>query len=346
MSESSTSNYSGLTSSVRAVIGAEVLVIDRDKSVRGGVVKLASEARMNATCVEDPSEAWELLRDRYFSVAIVDMDSPRPGAGIDTVTSIQMISPTTSILVLTPRKSYEAAVEAIRAGASDVIHKSPDSVEYLKGTIVSAAAASQKRRELSSVLKGASATHDKFLQLLMAAEREVIDLEDQIAQRDTETIGGGLRILVADPKPELAKALEKLAPEKYEIVHAQTGGEALDRGSSSTGFHFALIAHDLPDLPQSMVSRSLKGQSPELVALHYTGPTQGGVVELVDEGNGAIVVSNFTDAAQLVERLPDLAEAFYAKEKLRRYTQAFREKHYDFVRKFVSLKEKLDEIVL
>ena len=341
---SEASNKSIMTSSVRAVIGAEVLVIDRDASVREGIKTLAAEVKMNVTGVADPAEAWELLQSRFFSVAVIDLDTPHPNAGLDTVTSMQMVSRTTSIIVLTPRKSYDAAMEVIRAGAIDVVHKSPDSILHLKHKLVAAAGASQRQRELGTTLRQASKTHEKFLQLLMSAERQVTDLEDKIAKRDPATLGGELRILVVDRADGFPGELASLAPKGFRFEHAQSGGEALDRASSSP-FHFALVSHDLPDLPQSMVARSLKSQHPELVALNYRGPCQGGHVEIADAGPGAVVVSNFSEARQLIERLPDLAEAFRAKELQRRYTQAFREKHYEFVRQFVSFKERLDSLI-
>jgi hypothetical protein len=45
---------------------------------------------------------------------------------------------------------------------------------------------------------------------------------------------------------------------------------------------------------------------------------------------------------QLADRLDELAEAFRAKARERRYTQAFRERHYDFLRRYVELKLKID----
>lgn len=338
------SNKSRMTSSVRAVIGAEVLVIDRDASVGEGIRKLAAEVKMNATCVTDPAEAWELLQSRFFSVAVIDLDTPHPNAGLETVISMQMVSRTTSIIVLTPRKSYEAAMEAIRAGAVDVVYKSPESVPHLKHKLVTAAGTSQRQRELGATLRQASKTHEMFLQLLMSAEREVIDLEDKLANRDPATLGGELNILVVDRGSDFPSELVALAPKGFRFEHAQSGGEALDR-ASSTPFHLALVSHDLPDLPQSMVARSLKSHHPELVALTYRGPCPGGNVEIADAGAGALVVANFTEARQLTDRLPDLAEAFRAKELQRRYTQAFREKHYEFVRTFVSFKERLDALI-
>jgi len=40
--------------------------------------------------------------------------------------------------------------------------------------------------------------------------------------------------------------------------------------------------------------------------------------------------------------LDELADAWRAKAKERRYTQAFRERHYDFLRRYVELKTKIE----
>jgi hypothetical protein len=50
----------------------------------------------------------------------------------------------------------------------------------------------------------------------------------------------------------------------------------------------------------------------------------------------------FDDTAQLINRLDELAEAFRARARERRYTKNFREKHYDFLRRYVELKTKID----
>ncbi|MCP4448406.1 MAG: hypothetical protein GY811_24150 [Myxococcales bacterium] len=209
--------------------------------------------------------------------------------------------------------------------------------------MIVAAGRSQQQRQLRALLAEAGGVHEMSLQLLMEAEREVVDLEDTIAKRDSAQIGGEIRILVVDRTTEFPEELDKMAPAGYTIEHVQSGGEALDR-VSTTSFHFALVSHDLPDLPQSMVARSLKSQSPELVALSFRGPGDSGKVEIANAEPGTVVIADFSKTEQLVERLPDLGEAFRAKEKQRRYTQAFRAKHHDFARKFVSFKDKLDGV--
>jgi len=54
------------------------------------------------------------------------------------------------------------------------------------------------------------------------------------------------------------------------------------------------------------------------------------------------VVEKFEEPGLLIARLDELAAAFRAKAKERRYTQAFRERHYDFLRRYVEIKAKID----
>jgi len=58
-----------------------------------------------------------------------------------------------------------------------------------------------------------------------------------------------------------------------------------------------------------------------------------------------MLVTPFTEAKQLVERLDQLAEAWRVKARERRYTQAFRERHYDFLRRYVELKTKIERAI-
>ena len=46
-----------------------------------------------------------------------------------------------------------------------------------------------------------------------------------------------------------------------------------------------------------------------------------------------------------LDRLDELAEAWRVKARERRYTQAFREKHYDFLRRYVELKTKIERAI-
>ena len=68
-------------------------------------------------------------------------------------------------------------------------------------------------------------------------------------------------------------------------------------------------------------------------------------LNLVEHAGMRTLVSPFTEAKQLGDRLDQLAEAWRVKARERRYTQAFRERHYDFLRRYVELKTKIERAI-
>jgi two-component system response regulator TctD len=332
-----------MLSMARELVGIEVLVVDQDEKVHKGLMTLLSQAGLHVTCVADPEDALGNVERQFYSVILADIDTPTPGAGVETIREIKKRSPTSMIVALTPRRAYDDAVEAVRAGAIDLILKAPDSVEYLHDRVREAAGRSVGKREVDSVLNDVRGSQEEFLQRFMDAERRAMDLQDRLAGKDpNRTVDvGELRVLIVDEVDELADTLNTASPAGYSFVHATSGGEGLDRASTGQ-FHYAMVAEDVHDLPTSMIVRSIKTQNPETVVLQFRGPSDNGQVELVETAGTRVIISPFTDAKQILERLHELAEAFRAKSRERRYLQAFREKHYDFLRKYVELKTKIE----
>jgi len=171
-----------------------------------------------------------------------------------------------------------------------------------------------------------------------------MDLADQLAGRDPGRGGGAideLRVLVIDEVDDFVSAVGGAAGAGYAFVHATSGGEGLDRISTQP-FHYAMIAEDVTDLPATTIARTIRNQHPDTVVLTFLGPADNGKVDLVETNGTRSLVKPFNDAKQLVARLGELAEAWRAKARERRYTQAFREKHYDFLRRYVEIKTKID----
>jgi DNA-binding NtrC family response regulator len=329
-----------------ALVGVEVLVLDGDDRVHAGIEQLLSEASLHVTCTADPAKALQLVERQFFSVALVDIDTPAPRGGIATIARIKQISPTTMVIAMTPRRSYDDTVDAVRAGAVDSILKAPESVAYLKDRVLDAAGRSVGRREVDTVLDDIKRVHDEFLQRFMDAEKRALDLADQAAGRDLSRTSGidELRVLVIDEVEDFYDAMVAAKPKGYSFAHATSGGEGLDR-SSSGAFHYAMIAEDVTDLPARTVARTIRNQQPDTVVLTFLGPAENGHVDLVETHGTRTIVRPFDEAGKLVARLDELAEAWRAKARERRYAQAFRERHYDFLRRYVELKTKIERAI-
>jgi DNA-binding NtrC family response regulator len=328
-----------------ALVGVEVLVLDADKRVHAGVEQLLSEVHLHVTCVTDAASALELVDRQFFSVALVDIDTLTPREGIETIRAIHMRSPTTMIIALTPRRSFEDAVDAVRAGAVDLILKAPESVAYLKERVLDAAGRSVGKRAIDSVLLEVQKVHDEFLTRFMEAERRAIDANDKIAGRDDSRMIGldEMRVMVVDETDGFVSAMQKAKPQGFAFIHVTSGGEALDRMTAQ--FHYAMISVALSDLPVRTLAKTIRNQAPDTIVLTYEGPGDGGHVDLVEAGGTRSVLKPFTEATQLLGQLDQLAEAWRVKARERRYAQMFREKHYDFVRRYVELKTKIERAI-
>jgi DNA-binding response OmpR family regulator len=247
------------------------------------------------------------------------------------------------VIALTPRRSYDDVVAAVRAGAIDLILKAPDSVAYLKERVLEAIGRSVGKREVDTVLDDIKSVHDEFLRHFMEAERRAIDATDQLAGLDPKRNApmDDMRVLVVDEVDDLVSAMIDSPIDGFQFVHATSGGEGLDR-ISSAAFHYAMIAEDVSDLPAKMIASTIRNQHPDTVVLTFLGPSENGKVDLVETHGSRTLLSPFDDAAKLIARLDDLAEAWRAKARERRYTQAFRERHYDFLRRYVEIKTKIE----
>ena len=342
--ETSGSYRSQLAASL--LVGIEVLVLDADTRVHAGIEQLLSEAQLHVTCVATSDEALSEVERQFFSVVLIDIDTPAPASGINTIRAIHQASPTSMIIAMTPRRSYDDSVEAVRAGAIDLILKAPESVAYLKERVLDAAGRSVGKREVDSVLTDVRGVHEEFLQRFMETERRAIDLADKAAGKDpARSIQlDELRVLIIDEVDEMFSGLTELAPKGYSFVHATSGGEGLDRTSSGT-FHYAMVAEDISDLPAKTVARTIRNQHPDTVVLTFLGPADNGKVELVEMAGMRSLINPFNDVKLLVERLDQLAEAWRVKARERRYMQAFRERHYDFLRRYVELKTKIERAI-
>ena len=66
-----------------------------------------------------------------------------------------------------------------------------------------------------------------------------------------------------------------------------------------------------------------------------------GEVKMIDASRVMNLVSNYTDPEQLVAPLSEIREALRQKTKERRYLQAFRQRNYEFLQRYASLKQRI-----
>jgi DNA-binding NtrC family response regulator len=328
--------------------GQEILVVDVDETVIKGLDRLLTRVGLVVTGTTDPVRARDQLLNKFYAVALIDADTPTPGGGIELLQFARDRSPLTSVIVMSARKAYETAVKAFRAGAVDVVLKEPDVVPYLRERVTEAASELQSVSERNTLMEEISETHEEFLRRMRDMAKELVDLEDRLTGRggvDGDEAGTTINVVLVDDDPSALKKLEAvLSPANgWHFRVAVTGGEALDFVTQVRP-QIVLVKEQLPDLPGSMVVKTVRAGTPDAVTLLYNPPTRPGAsgeVKMIDASRVMSLISNYTDPEQLVAPLGEIREGLRQKTKERRYLQAFRQRNYEFLQRYASLKQRI-----
>ncbi len=123
----------------------KVLVVDRD-TARGELLrKQLSDAGFGARSVEGTPAAMAVLEDRPFDVVVADLQLAG-GGGIELLGRITSRWPGIAVVLVTAEASAEQAIDALKAGATDLLLR-PVQKEQLLFVIQKALTAAESRLE-------------------------------------------------------------------------------------------------------------------------------------------------------------------------------------------------------
>jgi DNA-binding NtrC family response regulator len=323
--------------------GQEILVVDADPRVQRGIDQMLRSAGLTPTVMGDVERALDLSSTKHFAVALVDLDTPHEGEGIRVLSALRERSPRTALVALAPRRTFDAAAVAFRSGVDDVVVKAPDQVGYLRDRVVTLAAGREREDTAEDLARQAAALHDDFFKVLLDTHKRMVELEQTASPLPA---GDTLSLLVVDDAGWLGGHLRSLldADGHHVLAEVATGGEALDIAGRER-FQIALVKEELIDLPGSMVARTIKTQSPDTIVLTYSPPEgpRPGAVQVIDAQRTISFIPAFVAVQQLAARLGELSEAYHATTRERRYLASFRQQHFDLLRRYQEMKQKLQK---
>jgi len=100
----------------------QLLVVDADAAVRSACAEIASSLGYVVESTGDLGHALNLLRNRASDILLVNLP-PGSNQGLELVAEVKLLYPQTSVIAMTASGSVNAAVEAMRCGASDYLTK-------------------------------------------------------------------------------------------------------------------------------------------------------------------------------------------------------------------------------
>lgn len=320
--------------------GDQLLIIDGTSSHRVGMAKLFEDSGYVCTAVATGPDAKERIQTNFYPVAVVDVDVDRASGGLDLMRFIRERSPQTAIIGVTGRRTFEAGTEAFRLGAIDVVLKMPDQVEYLKRTVDLASERFHARSNEAPLLEEVRQVLDQAFRTLLELARHVYHDISVGAMASFRP-----RVLFVESDQQMVQALGPLVADKsWEIAAAISGGDALDKVGSES-FDVVVVRNELPDLPGTMIVKTVQARRAETVGLLYTTPGPEGRIDKYLEGRSVDVFRPFQKPAQLIEQVEGLVNLKSIAQRDRRVIQAFRADHDEFFRRYAELKLRIDRLL-
>jgi DNA-binding NtrC family response regulator len=317
--------------------GEELLIADGNDRDREGLRKLFDDLGYVCTGSGDAQTAQELVKRKYFPIAIVDVDFGGMGGGLAFVRFVQEKSRATRVVVLTGRRSFEEAVDAFRLGVVDVVSKRPDQIPHLQATLARAADLAGTHDKGGALLSEIKDVLEEALRIMFGMGRKLY------GGGETSATGFAIKpaILVIDEDQEFLKRVAAAVGDKtWDVSVELSGGSGLDRAST---FNFQIVAvrDQLQDLPGHTLLRSAQEQQPQTLGLLYS--PGGGKAERYESGRSTRSWP-MAGPAELVRCLEELVSELATRREERRYMQAFRVEHGGFLKRFAELKARIDSL--
>jgi two-component system response regulator HydG len=99
-----------------------LLVVDADAAVRSACAEIAASLGYAVESTGDLAQARSLLRGHIADILLVNLPAGS-NEGLELVSEVKLLYPDTSVIAMTATGSVNAAVEAMRCGASDYLTK-------------------------------------------------------------------------------------------------------------------------------------------------------------------------------------------------------------------------------
>src|SRR2546426_12005858 len=128
-----------------------VLVVDDEAQFRSLVTELLIDKGFDARAAPDARAALDLVADRSFGVAVVDLVMPGMG-GMELAEKIKQVSPDTQVLILTGQGDMGSAIDGLRHGVFDYLQKAEMDIPRLARAVSEAGERSRLTRENRELL--------------------------------------------------------------------------------------------------------------------------------------------------------------------------------------------------
>jgi DNA-binding NtrC family response regulator len=319
--------------------GAELLIADSVDRDREGLRKMFDGEGYVCTAVKDKEEAHVLVQRKFFPVAVVDLDFDKLNGGIDLARFIAEKSSPTQVILLTSRRTFEAAMEALRLGMLDIVSKHPDQIPYLSSAVRKAVDRYLAGDKDSTLLREVRSVMEDAIKIMMAMYKKAYG--DESSASIAGPVMKPMILIIDEDQQFLKEVAQQVVDTDWEVSVELSGGAGLDK-ASTFAFQIVAVCEELTDLPGQILIKSVQAQQKKTLGLLYS--KSRGRIDRYEEGKKTGSDEPFSNAKQLVTKLGQLVEELATMRRERRYLQAFRSEHGGFLKRYAELKVRIDSL--
>lgn len=334
-----------------STVSDSALIVSLRQHTQAELQELLQQSDVHSIVVADADAARGVVGKTPYPVVLIDVDSLPLSQVLALLADLRRLAPRADLIALLDEPNFETAVQLVRRGAIDIVCRAIDDLRLVGPRVTSALRDAKQRADRTQMLRDYSILSEDLLYRLTDSGRKIGELK---AQLNSGGRGSGspasptddyVSVLLVEDDGWLTQSLSPLVSSSFSLSTVVSGGEALDRVSEKT-FDLALIKETLPDLPSRTVIRSLQAQSPETLVMLYLPPSRGkpGRIDRLEGQRVTTLVSAFTSAKQLAERLAELQQAQVARRRERRYLAEFRSENYELLKRLSELRKRYREV--
>jgi len=180
---------------------SNILLVDDEKSVRKTMQTFLQQKQYEVEVAAEADKAIQLLKDKSFDVAVVDIILPRVN-GLEVLKQIQTLAPDVQVIIITGQPTVDTAAEAVRLGANEYLRKPINKEKLLKAVnhSVRLKQSEDERRRLQKENEKYQANLEKLVEQRTQELKQAMDdlretqhqLVDQERQRALTQMASGI----------------------------------------------------------------------------------------------------------------------------------------------------------
>jgi PAS domain S-box-containing protein len=231
----------------------KILIIDDEPGMCESLRVLFDAKGYDVTTAGSGEEAREILQDRRFDVALLDMVIPDTD-GRQLIDLINQKSPDTDVIVITKDASLDFAIGALKRGAYDYVRK-PFEFEELLTTVENALKLKKLKRE-NEVIREKLAWSERRYDRLVENSPDIIYALDE-AGNFTLISNAAERLLCVDREQLISKHYSTIIHEDDQERAKWFFNERRTGERSATGIELRLISSEESEEPKTCEVRHL-----------------------------------------------------------------------------------------